>query len=161
MREFGRDDEKLTDDQLRSGRKHPVRARVIAVGRLPQKERRRLALLYPEASEGYWRPKTRADCESVPRPCPFVGCRFSLYLDVQESTGGIKVNFPDIEPDEMRHSCVLDIADAGGVTLERTGALLNITRERVRQLETKAIDKVASVSPELADLVAGWTHPRG
>jgi len=155
------DDKERTRDQLRNGRKHTIRARVIPIGRLPQKERRRLALLYPEASEGYWRPQTRADCKNVPRPCPFAGCRYNLYLDVQGTSGGIKMNFPDIEPDEMEHSCVLDIADAGGATLERTGALLNITRERVRQLEVKAVNKVLSASPELAELAGGWTHPRG
>jgi Sigma-70, region 4 len=186
------DEKEPTHDQQRSGRKHTVRARVIAVGRLAQKERRRLALLYPEAQEGYWRPQVRHECEHCPvcqeerdrrqagegsdferlscghdavamiahsRPCLFSGCQHNLYLDVQ-ATGGIKVNFPEIEPEEMKESCVLDVADAGGITLERTGELMGITRERIRQIEVRVLDKVISVAPELAELATAWTHPR-
>ncbi|HEY4178963.1 MAG TPA: sigma factor-like helix-turn-helix DNA-binding protein [Kofleriaceae bacterium] len=40
-------------------------------------------------------------------------------------------------------SCVLDIVDRNpdGLTLDQTGRLLNITRERVRQIERKAKPK--------------------
>jgi hypothetical protein len=152
------DDEKLTREQLRSCRKHPVRARVFAVGRSSLKERRRLAILYPEAQEPYWRPVTRADCAKVERPCPYVGCRYNLYLDVQ-SSGAIKVNFPDIEPEEMKTSCVLDVTDKGPVTLEETGEIINVTRERVRQIEKRATLKVEREDPELATLIGAWAYP--
>lgn len=49
---------------------------------------------------------------------------------------------PDLEPDEMTDSCALDVADRDGVTLEDAGNIMNITRERVRQLEVKALAKV-------------------
>lgn len=87
------------------------------------------------------RPRTRADCSSVPRPCPYVGCRYNLYLDVNEMSGTLKLNFPDLEPWEMPPlgSCVLDIAERqGALSLEDTGGYLNLTRERVRQIQTKA-----------------------
>jgi len=155
------DEEKPTCDQLRSGQKHAIRSRVIAVKRMTKRERRRLALAVPEASEPYWRPLTRGDCEGVPRPCPFVACRHNLFLDIQSSTGGIKLNFPDREPDEMVDSCALDIAEEGGVTLERCGAAMSVTRERVRQIEERALAKVDAASPELAELVSGWAHPKG
>lgn len=32
-------------------------------------------------------------------------------------------------------SCVLDVADKGGVTLEEVGSYMGVTRERIRQLE--------------------------
>jgi hypothetical protein len=90
------------------------------------------------------RPACRPDCADVPRPCPFVSCKFNLYLDVNEATGSIKFNFPHLEPGEMVDSCVLDVVDANaeGVTLEAAGALLNITRERVRQIEVRALGKL-------------------
>jgi hypothetical protein len=88
------------------------------------------------------RPRCRADCERVERPCPWVGCKWNLYLDVNWA-GTIKLNFPDIDPDEMdpRASCVLDIADQGGVALEKVGEAMNLTRERIRQIEKLAVKK--------------------
>lgn len=87
-------------------------------------------------------PASRSDCKTGYRPCPFVSCRFHLYLDVTEH-GAIKLNFPDQEPWEMKISCALDVAEAGdGLTLEELGGLLNLTRERTRQIERLALDKV-------------------
>ena len=101
-------------------------------------------LLYPEA-ESLDRPKTRADCIDGIRPCPFVGCRFHLFLDAGRS-GNLRFNFPDLEPWDLTYSCALDVADAGqaageGVTLEVVGNLINVTRERVRQVEDLALDR--------------------
>jgi len=87
-------------------------------------------------------PRTRGDCREVPRPCPHISCRWNLYLDVVARTGGLKLNFPDLEPDEMTDSCALDVADRGGATLEEVGALLNMTRERARQIVDGALRKV-------------------
>lgn len=89
--------------------------------------------------EPYDRPVTRGDCVGGPRPCPFVGCRFNLYLDVTKG-GGIRFNFPGYEVDEMPGpSCALDVADAGDHTLEEVGDTMQVTRERVRQLEEGAL----------------------
>jgi len=90
------------------------------------------------------RPKTRAECVDDERPCPWVGCKYHLYLDVNPKTGSIKLNFPDIEPEDMTDSCVLDIADRGPVTLEDVGRIMNLTRERIRQLESGAAEKIRS-----------------
>jgi hypothetical protein len=62
-----------------------------------------------------------------------VTCRWHLYLDVNENTGSVKINFPDIEPWDLEHSCALDVADSGEKTLEEVGDLTNLTRERIRQ----------------------------
>jgi len=40
---------------------------------------------------------------------------------VNPSTGSIKLNFPDKEIWEMEETCALDVADRGGITLERWG----------------------------------------
>mgnify|MGYP001218750701 CR=1 FL=1 len=68
------------------------------------------------------------------RPCLFVSCSASLYLDVQKSKS-LRINFPDLEPDQMVKSCVLDIADGGGLVLEDVAETMNLTRERIRQIE--------------------------
>jgi hypothetical protein len=72
-----------------------------------------------------------------------VYCRHHLYLDVVEGTGSLKLNFPDLEPWEMpaRQSCALDVADDGRVTLEELGRILNLTRERARQIEVVAVTR--------------------
>lgn len=87
-------------------------------------------------------PLTRAECEDGERPCPFVSCKHHLYLDVNPETGSIKLNFPHLEPWEMAESCSLDVAERGGITLEEVGAIVNLTRERVRQVEVRATTKL-------------------
>lgn len=83
------------------------------------------------------RPRTRGECQNGPRPCPWVSCAHHLYLEVNDS-GSLKFNHPHLEPWELPETCALDVADAGGATLERVGELVNLTRERVRQIEVRA-----------------------
>jgi len=105
---------------------------------------------YPEKVD---RPKTRADCKDTPRPCPFAGCVYNLYLDVNEDTGSIKLNFPKNEPGEVGPSCVLDVAAAGGLTLEEVAENMNLTRERVRQLEELAMEHIRkNATPEMIEV---------
>jgi hypothetical protein len=85
------------------------------------------------------RPRVRADCAQGARPCPYVSCKFNLYVDVNPRTGSVKMNFPDKELWEIGDTCALDVADRGGITLEEVGAIMNLTRERVRQLETRGL----------------------
>ena len=92
------------------------------------------------------RPRTRADCINGPRPCLFVSCKHNLYLDVNPETGSIKLNFPHLEPWEMVESCSLDVAERGGITLEEVGTIVNLTRERVRQVEVRATTKLRLLS---------------
>ncbi|HEX2676331.1 MAG TPA: sigma factor-like helix-turn-helix DNA-binding protein [Polyangiales bacterium] len=85
------------------------------------------------------RPRTRGDCVDGPRPCPFVSCRYHLALDVNPQSGSLQHNFADLELDQMPETCSLDVSSRGVHTLEDVGFLLNLTRERVRQLEEKAL----------------------
>lgn len=87
------------------------------------------------------RPATRAGCASIPRPCPFVSCRHHLYLDVR-ADGSLKINFPDREPDELAFSCSLDLAEDGPRTLDSIAALMTMSKERARQIESEAFDKL-------------------
>jgi hypothetical protein len=88
------------------------------------------------------RPKSRADCVNGPRPCVFISCKYNLFVDVNPRTGSVKLNFPDKEIWELKDSCALDVADRGGVTLEEVGDIMNLTRERVRQIETRGLYKL-------------------
>ena len=134
----------VTREQRRSRRKRPVRARTISVKRMTKRELELGRMLFPETD--YEKPKSRAECHEGMRPCPFVSCKYHLFLDVQPRTGAIKLNFPDLEVEDMNESCSLDIADRGGTTLEEVGAIMNLTRERIRQLEVRAMAKVKSLS---------------
>jgi hypothetical protein len=127
-----------------------VRARTIAMKRLTKEELRIGALLYPERT--YWRPRSRGQCANVARPCPYVSCKYHLYIDVNPNTGSIKLNFPDKEVWELEHSCALDVAEQGGITLEEVGEILNLTRERIRQVEVRGLLKLEQAGGE--ELVA-------
>jgi hypothetical protein len=94
------------------------------------------------------RPKTRADCINGPRPCMFVSCKHNLYLDVNPETGSIKLNFPDKEIWELEHTCALDVAEKGGITLEEVGQIMNLTRERIRQVETRGLMKLREATDD-------------
>jgi hypothetical protein len=141
------DGETITREQRRSRRKREVRARTISVKRMTKRELEIGRLLYPET--GYWKPKLRAECVNGPRPCPYVSCKYHLYIDVSPRTGAIKLNFPDLDVWEMPESCALDVADRGGTTLEDVGAIMNLTRERIRQVEVKALAKLEALKDML------------
>jgi len=89
------------------------------------------------------RPSTRQECPPKDIPCPFVGCKYHLYLDVIPETGTIKLNYPEIEPHQMKVWCVLNFVEQhGSATLQEVGDLLQVTRERIRQVESKAKNKL-------------------
>lgn len=142
------DSETITREQRRSRRKRDVRARTISVKRMTKRELEIGRLLYPESD--YEKPKTRAECAEGPRPCAFVSCKHHLYIDVSPRTGAIKLNFPDLEVWELNESCALDVADRGGTTLEDVGAIMNLTRERIRQVEVKALAKLEALRDMMA-----------
>jgi hypothetical protein len=124
----------------RRKRRSRTRARTISIRRLSKAELNRGKELYPETD--YWKPRNRAECKDMERPCPFVSCKYHLYIDVHPVRGSIKLNFPDLEIWEMTETCALDVADRGGITLEEVGEIMNLTRERVRQVETAGLSRL-------------------
>jgi hypothetical protein len=142
------------DDEGRRGQR---RSKTMSRKQMARELRRRraLGLVDPEEAEliktvETMRPKMRAECVDGPRPCLFVSCKHNLYLDVNPKTGSIKLNFPDKEIWELSETCALDVAERGGITLEEVGAIMNLTRERVRQLEMKGLHKLrATVDGDL------------
>ena len=142
-------------------------------------------------TDSYPRPRIRRDClteeealrldpedryvgdgMNCERPCPFVTCKYHLYVDVNKATKGMKVNFPVITPDEMASmpfrslmilrednpleyqrmmdeepsrllpSCALDVADYGDITLDEIADFVGVTRERIRQVSDGAYTKL-------------------
>ena len=133
----------ITREQRRSRRKREIRARTISVKRMTKRELEIGRMLYPETD--YYKPRARGECVDGPRPCPYVSCQHHLHLDVSPRTGAIKLNFPDLEVWDMNETCALDVADRGGTTLEDVGAIMNLTRERIRQVEVKALAKLEAL----------------
>lgn len=129
------------------------RSKTIAMKRLTREELRRGALLYPPVEVP--RPQFRHECAVEQRPCPWVACKHHLYLDVNPETGSIKINFPDLEPWELPETCALDVAERGGITLEEVGEIMNLTRERIRQVEVRGLQKIRAASPTPEELGAG------
>jgi hypothetical protein len=76
------------------------------------------------------RPRTRHECASVPRPCPFQSCRHNLIAD-RDGADGLP-------------SCALDVADEfeGELSAADVAPLIGVSRQRVLVLEAKALDKV-------------------
>jgi hypothetical protein len=138
----------------RGARKHGAMKLTVNAHRGP-----RLTLVDEEPP--FPRPITRADCKEGIRPCPWASCSMRLYLDVT-ARGGLTLNFPDMEPDELVETCALDVADEGGATLEEVGALMNVTRERVRQIEERAKSLLATnrTAKALAEAGLEFAEPR-
>lgn len=99
-----------------------------------------------------WHPVSREDCHKMPRPCLYVSCRHHLYLDVNTQTGSVKFNFPDKEVWELEETCALDVAERGGITLEEVGKIMNLTRERIRQIEIIGLKKIGEDKGSKGDL---------
>jgi hypothetical protein len=79
--------------------------------------------------------ESHGECRRLPRPCPFVSCRYNL---------------PDRIPADLP-SCALDVADEGEHHLEQIGPLLNLTRERVRQIQNETLAKLAKRAGHLLE----------
>jgi hypothetical protein len=136
----------------RRRRRTRPRSKTIAMKRLTREELRVGAMMYPPVDIP--RPTSREECRGEARPCPWVACKHHLYLDINPETGSIKINFPDLEPWELKHTCALDVAERGGITLEEVGEIMNLTRERIRQVEVRGLLKLKMGSPSPDELGA-------
>lgn len=87
------------------------------------------------------RPKTRGDCVNGPRPCPWVGCKYHMWLEVGK--GGHITYRPGCDEDE---SCVLDIADRGGEEGSTIARYMGISRSRADQIYWRAMKKMGQSS---------------
>ncbi|MCL2326604.1 MAG: DNA-binding protein [Proteobacteria bacterium] len=129
-----------TTTARRGARRGLRRSKTLAVRGLTREKIEEAQLIF-QAFEQF-RPVSRGDCRNASRPCPWVSCKYHLYLDIVPQSGSIKMNFPDLEVWELTETCALDVADRGGITLEDVGVLFNLTRERIRQVERSGLDKL-------------------
>lgn len=105
------------------------------------------------------RPRARVDCLptgfNAQRPCPHVSCKWHVWPELSHggSAARRRVLPTDVAPSDLQYSCFLDLAERGalpgygsgsGMTLEQAGAVLDLTRERVRQIEAEALAKLRS-----------------
>jgi len=89
------------------------------------------------AAEESGRPRVRSECADGPRPCPWWSCRYHLGCSVDEH-GRLTITWPELEPDQIPHSCALDEAARGGMLLEDVADRLNASRQRAQQVEILA-----------------------
>lgn len=98
-------------------------------------------------------PATRAGCAEVARPCPYQTCRYHLLAGSDQDRA---------KPDVSKESCVLDVAERGGVSFEEVASLMGMTRQRVQQIEAEVADKLRRSPVRLAmleDVREAW-HER-
>lgn len=84
-------------------------------------------------------------CADVPRPCPFVSCRYNLYLDVAKH--GVRLNFPLIQPEQMpaEASCAIDVAMGGPRSAGDVAQLVGDGEVQMDQVERRAAPKLREV----------------
>ena len=85
-------------------------------------------------------PATLADCPTT-RPCPYVTCRYHLAYEVT-GNGSIQQTWPGRDIDDIPGTCALDYCSRGGMTIDEIGAIMNVSYERVRQIEVQALAKI-------------------
>ena len=87
------------------------------------------------------RPRTRGECACMPRPCPFVSCRWhlaheALSLDLDDATMAVAI------VEETGDTCALDVADRGADEYE-VASLMGVSHQRVNQLVRSASKRAA------------------
>lgn len=156
--------QRLVADRIAQARREED-ARRRATGAIVVAPAKRLEVV--ESDDG--RPRTREDCARSERPCPWVGCRHHLAIDVTSvgsivrdgashlplnATAFVVEAFAESASDalcDMQDTCSLDIADRGDATLHDVGELLGVTRERVRQIESMALVKLRGRRGEVGE----------
>jgi hypothetical protein len=105
------------------------------------------------------KPKTRGDCIDGPRPCPWVSCKYHLYLEVKPS-GRLVVPRPEVDLEEMEFTCALDAAEDHTLTLDEISVYYQVSRERIRQIEMGALRKLRRKTG-LRDFLVHWPRTWG
>lgn len=90
-------------------------------------------------------PRTRRECPQG--PCPHVACKFHLWTD-RVVRAGVVVDIRETPLfGDRRHTCVLNEIARGPLTLDAIGKMLDLSRERVRQIEADALARLRDADP--------------
>lgn len=115
-----------------------ARRRELRAGRKLERERVRLGLpVVPEEyPEGVRRPTCRDECRDAPRPCPFVSCKWHLFITDIAPDG--RIHTQETPPWELTESCALDVAEREQpLPAREVGEFLGCTSSRVLQIEVQ------------------------
>jgi hypothetical protein len=106
-------------------------------------------------------PMSRDECRGGQRPCPYVECRFHLWLVDAESRPGRRHHRAqggapeaEINPVTMT-TCALDISERDDKTLmpfHEIGEVLGVSDERARQLCERAVEKLQALGISVDEL---------
>ena len=101
-------------------------------------------------------PPSRESCESGSRPCPIISCRHHIIWAMSKKIW--KRSDSEIVSLilSLSESCVLDVAEYGGLTQERVGELLHISRQRVTEIESGVKNGGKSVNKNRARNARVW-----
>lgn len=93
-------------------------------------------LQYPDE-----RPRTRGACATMPRPCPFVSCRYHLAHDWIQPKHGPRPTDDDLVEriESAQDSCCLDVADRGEKSAREVALAAGVRRQRIDQVLEKAL----------------------
>ena len=123
--------------------KNPYRTEFVV------EDRKSLRRIIDEASEpdddysmlSAMRPRQRKDCETAPRPCPFVSCKFNTYLKIRSDGAVIH---PEYDVMDMKVSnCAIDYNDAN---LDEIAYATNMTYQGAQQTLERAILKLSKTN---------------
>lgn len=81
-----------------------------------------------------YKPRRRADCSAVPRPCPYSDCRYHLR-------------------ESRRDSCALDVADRVGpyeLSMQEIADLMSVSTGSAMAALASALAKVSATEKEVA-----------
>lgn len=110
------------------------------------------------------RPATRGECASTPRPCPYVGCRYHLFLEPTPA-GSLRLPFgEDVEALEtMDETCALDVADRSDHDMTQLAHYMGVTGSRIQQELPRALGKLRALAQEegltMQDLLGAEAPP--
>jgi len=89
-------------------------------------------------------PRTRSECLTAPRPCPWVGCRYHLALELGPN-GQPLLDSTERRPWEMAETCALDVADRGQHTQTEVAQFFGVSRAAIHETEHRALEKLRAL----------------
>jgi len=98
------------------------------------------------------KPTKRYECRNMPRPCPFVSCKYNLVLDnakfKKEVLSKERLNNLGNALFELDETCVLDVCEQRGVTFNKLGKIFGIGPVSFGKTINRILFKIATSARE-------------